>query len=140
MREWRSDALGFEGTFHRPGSSVDMAALGRPAVALECAGPTGCPKARQYLWILWRLDFASERWIEIARAQACDWTWSIAIRPAAAHALYGDSRPEPDIALLAGGVIRDLDKALDDIEPRLRPLLLSAIEPEIASRIAAYLR
>jgi hypothetical protein len=139
VRERQNDALGFEGSFHRCGSAVDMALLARPAVALECAGPTGCRKGRNYLWILWRFDFELGAWIEIARAQAPDWTWAIALRPIALHALYGGSPPEPDIGLIADGVLRSLDEALEDIEPRFRPLLLSAIEPAVASRIAAYL-
>src|SRR5581483_3862932 len=62
-------ATGFEGKIYSPGQVVDLDALPRPAVAIECAGPIGIyqrGKHRETLYILWRFDVDRGEWVEIA--------------------------------------------------------------------------
>jgi len=90
---YASFALGFEGRLLWPGVRLAAGQLGRRPVVLECAGPQGRRKPRQYLWILWRYEWKTREWMEVARACAADWSWAVVLRPVAVRELTEPLQP-----------------------------------------------
>lgn len=84
---YASGALGFEGKLFWCGARVSSDQLGERPIALEYAGPDGKQKPREHLWILWRYDWQTRTWINIARAIAYDGSWAIVLRPLAVREL-----------------------------------------------------
>jgi hypothetical protein len=109
----------FDGPIYRPGAAIAIDALPRPAVAIECAGPIGAwrrGRRRDDQYLLWTLDYEHLEWRELARAQARDASWTVAVRELAWRALH--PRPELlDIMERSQDVSREL---IDEIEKRLR--------------------
>src|SRR5437660_46024 len=72
--------LGFEGRVLWPGTRLAETEISPRSVVLEYAGPQGQwkrGKQRPHLYILWRYDPERRDWIEIAQAQAIDWSWAV---------------------------------------------------------------
>lgn len=135
-------AAGFEGSIHRPGARLTDAELGPNPVLLECAGPQGAWRAgkhRQTLWVLWRYDHAARDWREIARAQACDWTWATILREPAIRALTPPVSPPIDPIARGREVTEELleriDTALVLELPAVRALVLTTLYDRVAGRI-----
>ena len=135
-------AVAFEGKLHSPGAVVDADSLPSPAVLVEAAGPIGPwqrGKHRELLYILWRLDLVRWEWVEIARAQALDWSWTLMLREAAFQALH--PRPELiDIIQRSRDVTDELVALLDvrlQTEMReVRASVLHSIYERVAGKIA----
>jgi len=133
--------VAFDGTLYTPGRVVDLESLPRPLIAIECAGPIGAwrrGKRRETLYILWRFDVALQEWREIARAQAEDWRWSVALRDAAHQALH----PRPELVdvikqsrELADEILGLIDNRLRDAAPDVKTSALHAVYEEVAGRI-----
>jgi len=132
----------FDGKIYKPGAVIAIETLPRPAVLIECAGPVGIyrrGRRRDYQYLLWLLDADRHEWRELARAQARDASWTLAIREPAWCALH----PQPeliDVMERSQDVSRDL---IDEIEKRLRAEMpevqanaLYSVYEWIAGRIA----
>ncbi len=120
----------FDGKIYRPGASLEVEQLPRPAVLIECTGPIGPyvnrrgGRHRDYGYILWVFSFDLHEWREIARAQAPDASWTATLREPAWRALH--PRPElVDVIQRSRDAAEDL---LDVIDKRLRAEL-----PEVAA-------
>lgn len=129
----------FEGRVFRPGASIPADQLGEHPVALECAGPVGTGRHRDVLWILWRYDWQAGQWIEIARAQAPDASWTIALRDPARAALNPKPRlfaVEDQSRQVAESILRAIDdRLLDEVQP-VRAAALNRVYDWVAGRIA----
>ena len=140
VAEFAPHALGFEGKILRPGSMIEISSLPCPAVLLECAGMIGPRKKRECLWLIWTFDFERSEWREIARAASASWEWALALRPVAIYELRGRREPpHPHIPEITQRIVAKIDEELEAIGPRWRPQLLSALEPELAGRIAWHM-
>jgi hypothetical protein len=96
-------------------------------------------KHREVLYILWRFDRTRWEWIEIARAQALDWSWTVVFRDAAFCALH----PRPglvDLIQRSRDVAEELLALMDgrlQLERReVRASVLHSIYERVAGRIA----
>ncbi len=127
------------GSVHKAGSYLSPQALGSNPIVLECAGPQGKGSHREILWILWRYDWSAEQWVEIARAQSIDASWTVVLREPALAAL--NPRPELfDIGKRAGQfaerIAGDIDRALELESEPVRACALSLVYDRVAGRIA----
>jgi hypothetical protein len=132
----------FDGRIFRPGAVVDLEALPRPAVVIECAGPIGVHqrgKHRDYQYILWSFDFSVCEWREIARSQAKDASWTAGVREAAWLALH----PRPELVDIiersrdvSNELIEAIDKRLRAEMPEVKANALYSIYERVAGRIA----
>jgi len=132
----------FHGRIHKPGATIAIETLPRPAVLVECAGPVGVyhrGRRRPYWYILWSLDYATLEWIELARAQARDASWTLAIREPAWRALH----PRPELidlmersADVSQQLIDEIDKRLRAEMPEVQANALYSVYEWIAGRIA----
>jgi hypothetical protein len=126
---------------HRPGAVVDLDALPRPCVVIECTGPVGAwqrGKKRDRAYILWRLDFSRYEWVEICRAQSLDASWSAVFREPAMRALY----PRPELVDVIGRSLELADDLLAVIDEKLMPertdirrTVLDTLYERVAGRI-----
>jgi hypothetical protein len=140
QEEW--GAVQFEGRIYTPGQVVDFASLPSPLIAIECAGPVGVHQAkkyRDYLYILWRYDLGIQEWVEVARAQAKDASWTLALREPAIRALH--PRPELlDIVARSRGLVDELVAAIDQRlvpeMPEVRRTVLDHLYTRVAGKIA----
>lgn len=134
--------VAFEGTIYAPGAVIDVGALPRPAVAIECAGPVGAwqrGKHRELLYILWRFDVTRWEWIEIARTQALSWDWQLVFRDPAWRALH----PRPDLVDVikrsrdvGDELLATIDRRLESEGGDVRASVLSWVYEQVAGRIA----
>jgi hypothetical protein len=123
-------ATQFQGDLRKPGQVIEFDSLPRPAVLVECAGPIGPwkrGKHRDLLYILWRLDYHSYEWVEIARAQARDWSWSVVFDRPARMAL----QPRPELV--------DVLERSRTVAEQILELIRQHLEPEIAAVQASAL-
>ena len=135
-------AVSFEGKIYAPGQIVDTHSLPLPCVLVECAGPVGTwqrGKRREFLYVLWRLDSIAWEWVEIARAQAFDWSWTVAFRELAFRALH----PRPELVDITGRSLDAAEEILRMIEQRLvgeitevRVSALHSVYERVAGRLA----
>jgi hypothetical protein len=135
-------SVAFEGEILAPGALIDVNRLPVPAVVLECAGPMGeghGHRRREVLWILWLYDWPEGEWVELARAAAVNWEWTLTLREPAIRALH----PRPDLIdvldrgrAVAGAIMDAINRRVEDeIEP-VRANALNAVYDQIASRLA----
>jgi hypothetical protein len=135
-------AVAFDGKILAPGAVVDLDPLPRPLVVIECIGPLGIHqrgKHRDYGYILWRYDFSLFEWQEIARAQAKDWSWTVAMKEPALRALH--PRPElVDIVKRSRDLVDELLVSIDQKlvleKPDVRKTVLDSLYERVAGRIA----
>jgi len=132
------NGFGFEGRLCRPGAAVETEDLPRPVIALECAGNSGRGRKQPTLYILWRLR-DDGTWREIARAQAFDWTWAVALRTVAIRELRGPAErlPPVDLPGITARLVKSLDRELGELSREMRAHLLGGLEVELNARIAA---
>lgn len=132
----------FEGKIHKPGETIETAALPRPAVVIECAGPQGGwqrGKKRPYLYLLWSFDFTRWEWAEVARAVGVGSEWTAVLREAAWRALH----PQPQFMdvisrsrSVADELVEEIDKRLQAERPDVRASALHAIYERVTGRLA----
>jgi len=132
----------FDGKIYKPGAVIAVETLPQPAVALECAGPVGVyrrGKRRDYQYLLWTLDPGHLQWRELARAQARDASWTVAVRELAWRALH----PRPELidlmersADVSQQLIDEIDKRLRAEMPEVQANALYSVYEWIAGRIA----
>ena len=129
----------FEGELARPGSLFPTTRLPDPALLLECAGnlPGGWGHNRTpTVYILWRYDRKAGVWRELARAQALETDWTVALGPIAQAAL---NPPRPilvDTEATAARVMEQLEREIKPLEFRVRVLVLRAVEDRLAAGMA----
>lgn len=141
MHATKWGAICFKGPLYAPGAVVDADSLPSPAVLIESAGPIGPwqrGKHREMLYILWRFDLVRWEWVEIARAQALNWSWTVVLREPAFQALH--PRPElVDIIQRSRDVTDELLALLDGrLESEMREVrasVLHSVYERVAGRI-----
>jgi hypothetical protein len=132
----------YDGKIYRPGAVLESAAIPRPAVAIECAGPVGVwqrGKHRPLEYIVWRYDFAAGEWLDLARAQALGVSWASMVH----EAIYLALHPRADLLdiiarsrSLADQVIAEMNGRLADEMDEVRRTALYAIYERIAGELA----
>lgn len=133
----------FEGRLLKPGAVVEAELLGEHPVIIECAGPQGefrRGRRREYLWILWVLDWQTKTWSEAARSLAINFEWVVVLREPAWQAL----NPRPAVVdiqqrsqELAERLLREIDQVLDAEEKAVRISVLNSVYDRVAGRIVA---
>jgi hypothetical protein len=86
----------FDGMLHKPGAEIDAESLPCPCVLIERAGFIGPRQAKtssDALYILWFYNRDSERWVELLRAQAHDWSWMIIFKQPILNILQPKPKP-----------------------------------------------
>lgn len=129
----------WEGTVYPPGGTIPVQDLPDHAVLLECAGPIGTGRNRDWLWILWRLDRSRWEWREVARSQGLDNSATWTLREAALAAL----NPDPglyEVSERARGLADSAVRAIDDVvageAAPVKLRALSLVYDQVAGRIA----
>jgi hypothetical protein len=138
--------LAFDGPILCPGALASRGTLGERPVIVECAGRckigrNGENHRSEYLYLLWRYDYAREEWIELGRARAADWTWSLALRELAIEALRPPNPRLVDVyresERVAGKVCGVLDEELEWAVEGVKVRSLGLVYEQVAARIAA---
>lgn len=142
MKQENWGAVTYEGSLHAPGDVVPWASLPQPAVLIECAGPIGVwqrGKHREVLYILWRWDWIQMDWVEVARAQSLNWSWTVVLKEAVYQALH----PRPDLVDiiqrsrdLAEEMLRIMHERLEPEMPDVQKTAWHSIYERVAGRIA----
>lgn len=111
-------------------------------VVIECAGHVGTAKRgrqREVLWILWRYEYHSGKWIELVRSQAVTSEWTYAMKDAVIHALH-----PPDLFDLigrsreiSGKIVLVLDEQLEGESVDVQLNVLSSLYDQVAGRMAS---
>ena len=130
----------WEGKIYPPGGMMPCEDLPAHPVILECAGPIGTGRNRDWLWILWTLDRSRWEWREVARSQGLDNSATWTLREAASAAL----NPDPELyevskraRELADSAVRAIDATVGDETATVRIRALNVIYEMVAGRIAA---
>lgn len=139
--------FGFEGKLLRPGASLSPAEL-RPAdhfpeipIVLEyLPGPAHGRKRRDQVYILWRLDWDTHEWREIARAVSESWHWASELRPIAVRALKeARSRHDlvalPDLHAIERRIAHFLDSELKPLDASDRVRVIAMLHDQLASKL-----
>lgn len=134
--------LQFDGQLLSPGAVFEADHLPRPAVILECAGSTRIsPERSRYafsqLWVLWRYDFESSDWIEIARTTCRDASFTLDFAPIAYRHLHSTPEAPPEErAVAVSERLRELLSAeLAQVARDARCHVLAALDRYLSSEI-----
>jgi hypothetical protein len=133
----------FEGKIYPPGGLIPIEAMGERPVLLECAGPVGRGRRgrlRELLWILWEYDWESEEWRELARAQARDSSWAMALREPALRAMQKERAELVDLIdrgqKLAAEIMESIDIRIEPERESVRAGALNSVYDQVAGRLA----
>ena len=131
--------FGFQGRNYRSGSTIKIADLPNPAIALECASivppKLGPREPNHMLWVLWRFGYRENEWLEMARTSSSDWTWSLTLRPLAIRLL----NPQPitfDCAEIARALTLSIEAELGKVPKEAQGDLLTRLDVHLAQQIA----
>jgi hypothetical protein len=124
----------FQGEIYRPGALLQDPPAN--AVALECAGSAG--KGLGTVWILWQRR-GKDDWVELARSQARDRSWTGDLGPRAVSAL--NAKPAlfsvvDRVNELVAQVIAFVDAKLDSEPDGVSLGVLLAVSDQLNGRIA----
>lgn len=144
-------ALGFEGKFLRPGSTIAQSDLwpdpqypevpllleSFPGPAYGIRGHRRCDS----IYVLWRWDAASRSWGELGRTSSKAWEWAMELRPLALRALRASKRlQEPagaDVIAIAERISGAMDSELRLLDRSDRSRVLSVLYNHLAARMCA---
>lgn len=139
--------LQFEGQLISQGAPFDEGELPRPAVAIECAGserlfPGRRRDAFSCLWVLWRYDFESHKWVEVTRTHNCDSGWSVDFAPIAQRLLHPEPRnaeaeARPVTEQLAASITSELQRVSREVCCHVLAGLYQHLATEIVRRVDA---
>lgn len=135
----------YEGVLYAPGQVIAAELAGENPIVLECVGPVGSAYQgkgrvkRELQYILWRYEWDTREWIEIARAQSVGPEWCDMLRPAAIAALNPRARlvdVETRVFELSGKVMVIVEQILECEPDGVRVRVLHSIYEGVAGRIA----
>jgi hypothetical protein len=137
----------FQGTFLKPGASVEASALRPPGypvtpLLLEASGIYGGKGHHrgESHYILWRLDGFT--WIELARAKSQAWEWTLDLGPIAQRLIEESSRTLcvevlPSLVHIEKRIQTAIDRVLTPLARRDQRRVLSVIHDTLATRFCA---